>query len=195
MGNFDYKKFTSCLPTLITERLILEKLSLRHAEDMFDYASRGQVTEYLTWERHSDIFITKEWIRKTRVLYRKGVFCDWALVLKSNGKMIGTVGFVKYSPENRRAEIGYAMNPDYEGHGYMTEAVMKLIELGFTEMGLNRIEAMYIEGNGKSRSVMERCGMIFEGMLSDYLVIKGKSRNIGICAVTSKLFFETEKKT
>ena len=78
----EYKKFTSCLPTMQTERLVLEKLASRHAEDMFEYSSREDVTEFLSWYPHRDIYDTREWIRKTRALYRKGVFCDWAIVLK-----------------------------------------------------------------------------------------------------------------
>ncbi|MBO4770352.1 MAG: GNAT family N-acetyltransferase [Clostridia bacterium] len=185
----EYKKFTSCLPTMQTERLVLEKLASRHAEDMFEYSSREDVTEFLSWYPHRDIYDTREWIRKTRALYRKGVFCDWAIVLKQSGKMIGTVGFVRFSPENNRAEIGYAMNPDYEGHGFMTEAVSAIINLGFSKFGLNRIEALFIDGDLKSRAVMERCGMTYEGMLADYLTIKGKSRNIGICSITINNYF------
>jgi ribosomal-protein-alanine N-acetyltransferase len=191
----DYKKFTSCLPTLHTERLVLEKLSVRHAEDMFEYSSREDVTEFLSWYPHRDIYDTREWIRKTKILYRRGVFCDWAMVLKSNGKMIGTAGFARFSPENNRVEIGYAMNRDYEGHGFMTEAVNAIIDLGFRRLGFNRIEALFMDGNLKSRAVMERCGMTYEGMLADYLIVKGKSRNMGICSITKNIFFTTGEKS
>ena len=61
---------------------------------------------------------------------------------------------------------------------------MAVMEFAFTELDINRVEAHFIEGNDRSRRVMEKCGMIWEGMLQQYMLIKGYYRNIGICAIT-----------
>lgn len=187
MMNFvEYRRFTSKLPTLETERLRLEKLSKKHTDDMYEYASDGNVTEFLTWEPHSDRNATKEWIRNAGRMYRRGKYCDWALVLRENGKMIGTVGITSFDFKNNRAEIGYALSPRFRGRGYMTEAVKLLISYCFETLGVQRVEARFIKENICSRALAERCGMTFEGTEKDGILIGKYYRDIGICAVTKE---------
>ena len=177
-----YKLF-SHIPTLETDRLILRGMRVSDAEDMFEYARRPSVTQYLTWNPHTDPAETREYLTYVGQRYRTGDFYDWAVVDRESGHMIGTCGFTSFNCPHDTAEIGYVLNPTYQGKGLATEAVRRLLDFGFDELGLHRIEAHFMEGNDASRRLMERVGMTFEGFSRESMKIKGKYRTIGTCAV------------
>lgn len=181
-------KIFSRIPTLETQRLSLRKLLPSDYRDMFEYASLKCVTEYLLWSPHENADQTYRYLETLQNSYRRGEFFDWAVVLRDSGKMIGTCGYTSFDLSNCRAEVGYVLNPSFWGQGIAKEAVMAVASFAFCELGMNRVEARYIEGNERSLHVMQACGMQPEGMLRQYMFIKGNFRNIGICAVTADNF-------
>lgn len=177
------QRIFSHLPTLTTERLILRPMRVEDCFDMYDYAKRADVTKYLTWSPHINLEHTKEYLKYIKKHYRLGDFYDWAVVLANEGQMIGTCGFTRFHFEHDAAEIGYVLHPDHHGKGYATEAVSRVLEFGFEDLLLNRIEAKYMMGNDASRRVMEKCGMRFEGIRRGEMLIKGLYRDVGVCAI------------
>lgn len=188
MGRKQIIKVFKRIPTLKTENLILRKMSVCDYKDMYEYARQSVVTRYLLWNEHESPDHTYNYLKAVNECYKKGDFFDWAVILKESGKMIGTCGFASFDFDNSRAEIGYVINPSYWGRGIATEAVKAVTEFAFRELGINRVEARFIEGNNASRRVMEKCSMTFEGFHKQYMLIKGEYRNIGICAVTKDCF-------
>ena len=177
-----YKLF-SHIPTLETDRLILRGMRVSDTEDMFEYARRPSVTQYLTWNPHTDPAETREYLTYVGQRYRTGDFYDWAVVDRESGHMIGTCGFTSFNCPHDTAEIGYVLNPAYQGKGLATEAVRRVLDFGFDELGLHRIEAHFMEGNDASRRLMERVGMAFEGYARESMRIKGRFCTIGTCAI------------
>ncbi len=183
-----YRLF-SRIPPLSTERLSLRAMKVSDAEDMFAYAHRADVTEYLTWLPHMRIEETRAYLSDVARRYRAGDFYDWALISREDGHMIGTCGFTSFNCQSDSAEVGYVLNPAYQGKGLATEALESVMKFGFTELYLHRIEAHYMEGNTASRALMERVGMQFEGYARESMLIKGKYRTIGTCAILRHEFF------
>ncbi len=180
------------MPILTTDRFILRKLSLDDTDDMYEYAKDLNVTRFLTWSPHKDKGFTLEYLTYLQTRYKAGEFYDWAIVCKDSGKMIGTCGFTRLDFKNDFAEIGYVINPEYHGQGIATEVVGRVIKYGFENLMLNRIECRFIEGNDASRRVMEKNGMKFEGIMRGAMLIKGDYKDIGVCAITRKDFFEKD---
>ena len=176
----------SPLPQLNTERLILRPMRKSDFADMYDYARREDTSRYVVWTPHPSLDYTRNYLAMIERLYRKGQFFDWAIVERESGRMIGTCGFAKLDLQNRVGEIGYVLNPTRHGRGYATEAVRKVLEYGFGQMELNRVEGRYMVENTPSRRVMERCGLTFEGILRQSLRIKGEYRDIGICSIVKE---------
>ncbi|MBE6549465.1 MAG: GNAT family N-acetyltransferase [Ruminococcaceae bacterium] len=180
-----YKIF-SAMPTLRTERLILRPMKESDANDMFDYAQREDVTTYLLWSPHRSVSYTREYLKYIETRYDVGDFYDWAVIERSSGKMIGTCGFTRIDMPNNVGEIGYVLNPDFHGKGYGTEAASEALRFGFDVIGLHRIEAKFMEGNRASLHVMDKLGMSFEGFRRESMLVKGKYRTVGICALLSE---------
>ena len=178
----------SHLPELKTERLTLRKMMVTDAPDMYEYASRRDVTQYLLWEPHESEYYTYRYLSYIQSRYRAGDFHDWAVTVRETDKMIGTCGFTRFNFDANSAEIGYVLNPSFWGCGIAPEAVMSVMRFGFVNLRLNRIEARYMIGNDASRRVMEKVGMQFEGVRRDGIFVKGAYRDVGICAILSSEF-------
>ena len=182
----------SNFPTLETERLILRKLRLEDAKDLFEYASDKEVTKYVTWEPHKSIEDSINLIKFTHERYEKREGIIWGIVCKENKKVIGTCDI---SPVTKhfRAEIAYALSRDYWGKGIMTEAVKEAIKFGFEKMNLNRIKAMCIPENIGSYRVMEKVGMKYEGLIREYIYIKGKFQDLKLYSIVRREYFDQKE--
>lgn len=170
-------------PVLDTPRLYLRKMLKRDSRDMFEYARRSDVTEYLLWEPHQSETYTYKYLSYLQSRYRAGDFYDWAIIWRDSDKMIGTCGFTKLNIESNSAEVGYVLNPAYWGIGIAPEAVRAVMRFGFWQLRLHRIEARYMIGNDRSRRVMEKVGMTYEGVGRDSMHVKGRYVSIGTCAI------------
>ena len=177
-----YKIFSK-MPTLKTERLSLRPMHVIDAEDMFDYARRPEVTKYLLWREHEDIYFSRDYLNYINRRYALGDFYDWAIIDHESRRMIGTCGFTKIDTANNSAEIGYVLNPDFHRRGFGSEAVRRILKFGFEELNLNRIEARFMQGNEASLALMRSVGMTFEGYMRDLLFVKGRYRTVGVSSI------------
>ena len=177
-----YRIFSN-IPELHTDRLMLRRMMVGDSFDMFEYAKREDVTEFLLWKPHHDLEYTREYLQFVATHYEIGDFFDWAVVIKEEDKMIGTCGFTKFDYTHNLGEIGYVINPEYRGRGIALEAVREVMRFGFEVLKLNRIEARFMEHNAASLRVMEKAGMTFEGFHRKAMRIKGKYETVGYCSI------------
>ena len=82
---------------------------------------------------------------------------DYLIVVKATKTAIGSIDYKRMPDENAISEIGYGMSPQYEGHGYMTEALLAMISFG-KDNGVKKIIADTLIDNVKSQNVLLRCG-------------------------------------
>jgi ribosomal-protein-alanine N-acetyltransferase len=173
-GNFTY---------LETESLIIRKLTKEDAPAIFHYASDPEITKYVLFPTHQTIEDTWTFLGPTLEKYEKKEVAPWGLAFKENNQLIGTCDFVWWDTVHHKAEIGYILAKKYWNKGIMSEAVKRLVQFGFEEMGLNRIEAKCNENNIGSSRVMEKAGMKYEGTLREWLLVKGNFWNLRYYAI------------
>jgi len=171
------------LPELRTPRLVLRKLKLEDAADMFEYASDPEVARDVTWEPHRTIEASRGFLDSVVQKYINGRTSEWGLVLKESGKLVGTCGFVWWKPEHAKAEFGYALSRKYWGKGLMTEAAAAVMAFGFEKMKLHRLEARCIVTNTGSEKVMLKNGMKYEGLLRDVVYEKGGFKTLKLYSI------------
>lgn len=161
------------LPDIETERLLLRKVGLDDAEDVFRYASDPEVTRYLHSQPLRSIEDSRKVVRAATDDYAAGRVRSWGVVHKGDKRLIGTAGFQWWRPESFSANIGYLMAREYWGQGLMPEAVRAVLRFGFERMQLNRIEARLDPENAASARLLEKVGMTREGTLRDDYYIDG----------------------
>ncbi|MNM37295.1 MULTISPECIES: GNAT family N-acetyltransferase [Clostridium] len=74
----------------------------------------------------------------------------------------------------RNAFIGYSIDENEQGKGYMKEAVKLVLKYAFSELELHRIEATAMVENTKSQRVLRSCGFKELGISEKYLFINGE---------------------
>ena len=162
------KEFFRDLPTLRTSRLILRKLSLNDARDMFAYASNPLMTRFTTWDAHESIGVSRAFLAQAVNKYQNGQAMDWAIVDAATNQMIGTCGIVNFSEEHQRGDLGYGIAAPYWGKGYMTEAARTAIDCAFRMLPISRLQACCNVHNVGSSRVMEKLGMTYEGTFRQF---------------------------
>jgi [ribosomal protein S5]-alanine N-acetyltransferase len=173
-------------PQLETKRLILRKLVLEDAGDVYTYASDEEVCRYMTWDAHKSIEDSKRFINYILGRYEKDDAGEWGIVLKETGKLIGAMGFYKYDMRNSCTELGYVLGRSHWGKGIMPEAVGRLLKFAFEEIGFNRIECFHSLSNEKSGRVMQKVGMAFEGIAKEKIFAKEKYWDVKQYAILKK---------
>ena len=183
------------LPTLETERLILRKLTLDDARDMFEFSSDPDVPRYMVWEAHESIEDTRAFLKNVVDRYARGEPAGWGVHHKGDDRLIGTIslGFAVggFDWPNRRSEVGYWIAKPYWNQGLTTEALGRVLAFGLEELGLNRIEAKCSVENVGSYRVMEKAGMRFEGVLREQMLKKGTFHDMKMYSILRKEFNPT----
>jgi ribosomal-protein-alanine N-acetyltransferase len=171
------------LPELSTTRLLLRKMTLADAPDMFAYAQDPVITRYTVWDHHTSQEDAVRFLRCVVKNYDDGVIENWGVVYKQNNRFIGTCGYFTWDPDHYRAEIQYALSREYARKGLMSEAVAEVVRFGFEVMGLNRVEAKCMLDNRASERVMQKAGMCFEGVMREGVFAKGKFHDLKVYAI------------
>lgn len=182
------EKIFSDSPVFETQRVYLRKLSLDDADDYFSFVSNPLVAVHTIWDYHKTILDSINFLKTIQNKYEAQQAFHWGVVVKSTNKLIGRTGFISFDNEHRKSEIGFALSYEYWGQGIITEASRPIIQYGFEELELNRIEGRCNSDNIGSERVMQKLGMTFEGVLREQLNIKGKFKDQKIYSILRKEF-------
>lgn len=174
------------MPELTTPRLLLRRLAMHDAADIYHYSRDAEVARHVLWDAHRSIGDSRAYIRYMLRRYRNREPASWAIEYAQTGEVIGTIGFMWIQGDNSAAEVGYSLSRDYWNRGIMTEALKAVIAHGFGAMNLNRIEAQHETTNPASGAVMRKCGMVREGTLRQRLYNKGRYVDVELYAILRK---------
>ena len=163
-----------------TDRLILRRFVSEDYISMFNnWASDPEVSKFLTWQTHDSVdvsrTITNDWVSS----YEKNDFYQWAIAFKTApDDPFGSISVVHTDEDILSFEIGYCITKKHWRQGITSEALAAVIGFLFENTDVNRIEAVHDINNPNSGKVMQKCGMIFEGMHR-----QGSRNNTGLCDI------------
>ena len=159
--------------TLQTERLLMRPFKLDDAADLLSIFSDPLITKYgitLPW---TELETAQKRIQRDLKEMLVGDSLCLAIVRLSDNQLLGDCSLFHFSEQCRRAEIGYVLKHAAWGQGYMQEALLALIQYGFSELRLNRIEADIDPMNLASARCLERLGFKLEDMLRERWIVAG----------------------
>ena len=155
-------------PTIETGRLVLRPYTLADASDVQLLAGEKDIASTTLRIPHPyEDGMAEQWIGTHQKLYEAGEAVSFAITLRSDGSLIGSIGLGINQPDDN-AEMGYWIGKPYWNLGYATEAASAVVRYGFEVLGLNRIHASYFSRNPTSGRVMEKIGMSYEGSLKQH---------------------------
>ena len=170
MLEFNFTPF----PNLETQRLKLRRLKITDVKEILALRSNPEIMKFIprplikTEEEALEFITTMD----TNIDTNKVI--NWAITTKENDKLIGMIGYYRMKPEDYRAEVGYILSGEYHGQGIITEALQRVVQFGFEEIGFNSIEAVIDPENNGSEKVLLKNNFVKEGHFKEHVFFEGQ---------------------
>jgi len=156
--------------TIITDRLVLKPINFSDAEFLFEIKSNRDVAKYLGGNVYHDKAEVIQWFAK---------YCDenghsktpyWIISLNS-GEKIGTLCLWNFQLDERVAEWGYMLLPEFQGKGYMEEALRARLNYADKLTTIDKTEAYTHFENIQSSKLLEKLGFMLTDKKEDDLIV------------------------
>lgn len=162
-----------------SERIILRKHDMKQAKIMFTYVDqdRRRLRKFLPWvDKVRTVEDEKQFIKKTHKGWKEHTLFEFGIFRKSDLKYMGNIGAHSIRWDRHSCEFGYWILGEFEGQGYMSEAV-KALESAMFGLGFNRIQIRCNNTNKRSANVPRACGYTHEGTIRQDGIDLGKFRD------------------
>jgi ribosomal-protein-alanine N-acetyltransferase len=165
--------------SLETPRLNLSTADKRMAKAISEFylhnSDHLREWEDIKSEDYYTPYFQRRMIKQEQERMAQNTGMDFWIFLKSSGKLIGKVSVFGIIGGNfSLCVIGYKLDVDHVGFGYMTEALGSVETFLFESLNFRRIEINIIPRNQKSLNVVKRLGYELECEVKEYIYINGK---------------------
>ena len=162
------------LPTLTTTRLSLRRIRDEDVDDFYAVYSDPKVMRYWSTPPLPNLEAAAKLIREIHAGIERRELLKWAIALRTNDRLIGSVTLFHPDFTHRRVEIGYALAHAHWRMGYMGETLEAIINFAFADLNMHRIEADVDPRNTASVRTVERLGFQQEGYLRQRWQVNGE---------------------
>jgi len=133
------------IPILKTNRLILRAFSMSDAKDVQSFAGAKEIesTTMLIPHPYED-GMAEKWIATHKKQYDKSEGVNFAITLKKDGQLVGSINLMSITKDHARAELGYWIGTPFWNKGYCSEAGEAVLNYAFKTLMLNRVHAHYL---------------------------------------------------
>lgn len=148
-------------PGIKTERLNLREIEIADGGEILFLRSNKAVTKFIERpeERQTKTLeAAVKFIKELQVAFSNQESISWGITLKNNPQIIGTICLWNFSNTNKTAEVGYDLNPFFQGQGLMDEALKRVIDYGFGKLKFETIEAFTHQDNESSKKLLTKNG-------------------------------------
>ena len=166
-------------PELRTARLHLRQITEADLEHIFKGLSHPEVIKYygVNYSSPEETWEQLEWYAE---LERTHTGIWWAITLSQTKEFCGAIGYNNRGTEHRKAEIGFWLLPEYWKKGIVREAMEPVLEYGFQELNLHRIEAFVEEDNISSKKALQKMHFQQEGIMRDSEIKNGNFISVAV---------------
>ena len=159
---------------LSTPRLELRPLVAADARALFSIFSDRDVMRYWSSVPWPSMEFAEDFVQRDQKAMESGEYLRLGIVRTSGQTILGMCTLFGFMEQCRRAEVGYGLAKHAWGLGYVNEALSALLDYGFSELGLNRVEADTDPRNLASARSLERLGFRREGLLRERWIVDGE---------------------
>lgn len=170
-------------PVLRTTRLLLRPFGFDDALSVQLLAGAREVADTTLHIPHPyPAGAAEQWIATHPATWEAGTGVTYAVTDAVTSVLMGAVGLT-IMPAHARGELGYWLGVPYWNRGYCTEASRAVVDLGFSQLGLHRIQARHLTRNPASGRVMQKLGMQPEGVNRDAILKHDRFEDLAMYAI------------
>ena len=175
---------------LETERLMLRRLDADDVNEVLALRGNPEIMKYIPrpLAKSNEDALEHIAMIEEKIVNNTGI--NWGITIKGSQKIIGIIGHYKISPENHRAEIGYMSFPEFNGKGYVSEAIKAVVIYGFEQLNLHSIEAIIDPDNRASERVLRKNGFVKEAHILEKELWEGNYLDTVIYSLLRRNFIK-----
>ena len=146
-------------PKIESKTLILRRVLESDCKIILYLRSDEEINKFIERPEHrktKTIEEAKKFILQINENIETNKSITWGITLKNEPKIIGTICLWNFSEDNKTAEIGYDLEPKFQGKGIMSESLQSVLEYGFKNLNLDIVEAYTHQKNENSKALLER---------------------------------------
>lgn len=144
-----------------TARLRLRQPAETDVEAIYEYGSDATVTALMDWRRLTDRSEAMGFVARTAESWSRGTEFTWVISELGFDYVVGAISLRARAAD---ADFGYVLNRRYWGRGYATEAAAVVVSWATRERSISRIWATCDTENHRSARVLEKMGLVREGL-------------------------------
>jgi RimJ/RimL family protein N-acetyltransferase len=168
------------LPTLVAHRIKLRWLTQADVPALFAVFSHADAMRFWSTPAMTELGQASDYLQEIQRCFKTKTLFQWGIAHLKTDELLGTCTLHQLDARNRRAEIGFALNPSHWHQGYATEAVGRLLQYAFSALKLHRIEADTDPRNAASITVLQRLGFVAEGRMRERWLTHGAPQDSAI---------------
>lgn len=170
-------------PSIRTDNLVLRPFDQTDALRVQLLAGAAQIAEMTENIPHPyEDGMAESWIEGLSLGWKNSECATFAICLGECTELLGCCG-LQLSMNHRKASLGYWIGVDYWNKGHCTEAASAVIEFGFDQLALHRIQATHLSKNPASGAVMRKIGMSHEATMIDYVIKNDRFENMELYSI------------
>lgn len=174
-------------PEIKTDRLLLRKMQPEDAAALLFLRSDDSVMQFIGRKKTKSVEEAAAFIEKINASVDAHESIMWAIALQEEpAQLIGTICFWNVMKDHCRAEVGYILHPQYWNRGLMKEALLAVIDYGFTQMKLHSIEGRINPDNTVSGFLLEKAGFTKEAHFKEDFYFNGKFSDTAVYSLLEK---------
>jgi ribosomal-protein-alanine N-acetyltransferase len=172
--------------SLETGRLILRQCKESDYKDSYKYCcSDPDLCRLQGFDVHKNDEVTKRSFKEKEERYKiDNMFYEWAIIRKEDNQFMGEIALVQYNEEYNAIQLGYHLGKAFRGHGYMQEALDRILRFAFEELDVDQVYALILNDNISSQKVVKSGNLeyfktiedfdVYEDPLDKYMITKDK---------------------
>ncbi|HVZ45371.1 MAG TPA: GNAT family N-acetyltransferase [Ramlibacter sp.] len=159
---------------LLAPRIELRPLVAGDEPALFSIFSDREVMRYWSTVPWQSMDFAERFVRTDIDAMARGEHLRLGIVRREDDALLGMCTLFDFVEACRRCQVGYGLARSAWGKGYVHEALVQLLDYGFAELSLNRVEADIDPRNGRSARSLQRLGFRKEGHLRERWIVDGE---------------------
>lgn len=179
------KKIT--FPIIETEHITLRELKEHDSDMLFTLFSNKLAMKYWDTDPHENIDATHNAIHKMKNAWCKNLGVSWGIIHKERNLLIGVFILHSLSKNEKEAQLGYILNPEFWGNGHAGEALSAAVHYCFNQAGIKLLQAEVDPNNTQSISLLTKHKFILTKSKKNDIKLNNKYHDTNVYALSNSV--------
>ena len=168
---------------MTTERLRLRFFTEQDANEVQKLCNNFNIYKTTLYIPHPyTVEDALNWMQNHRKNFEENKGYEFAITNKETGELLGAIG-LSHNERHKQGELAYWVGEPFWNNGYGTEAAKAMLQFAFEVKGMHKVFARFFSSNPASGKIMEKIGMVEEGLLKEHVLKDGRFEDLYVYGI------------